>query len=174
MNPRDPTERGADRQGHKMSRTPLLHRIFVIGLWGKAIDGVLELIGGILLLLIPPATLHHLVIVLTQHELVEDPQDWLATTLRQAAAQLSVDSRLFGSGYLLIHGLVKIGIVVAVLQEKRWAYPVAIGVLGLFIGYQCYRLSYHFSLGLLLLTIFDAVIVWLTWREYRMSGAAKG
>lgn len=58
-----------------MPRTPLLNRIFVIGLWGKAIDGVLELIGGILLLVILPATLHHLVIVLTQHELVEDPHD---------------------------------------------------------------------------------------------------
>lgn len=42
-------------------------------------------------------------------------------------------------------------------------------MLGLFIAYQVYRLSYHFSLGLLLLTIFDAVIVGLTWREYRSS-----
>jgi uncharacterized membrane protein len=69
-----------------MRRSPLLHRVFVIGLWGKAIDGALELVGSVLLLLIPPATLHALVIALTQHELVEDPQDWLATTLRHAAA----------------------------------------------------------------------------------------
>ena len=25
----------------------------------------------------------------------------------------------------------------------------------------------HFSIGLTLLTIFDAVLVWLTWREYQ-------
>lgn len=36
----------------------VLHRVFVVGLWGKAIDGVLELIGGVLLVLIPPATLN--------------------------------------------------------------------------------------------------------------------
>jgi uncharacterized membrane protein len=26
----------------------------------------------------------------------------------------------------------------------------------------------HFSIGLTLLTIFDAVLVWLTWREYQV------
>ena len=137
-----------------MRRSPLLHRVFVVGLWGKAIDGALELVGGILLLLIPPATLNTLVIILTQHELVEDPQDWLAMTLRHTAAQLSVGSHLFGAAYLLAHGLVKLGVVAGVLRGHRWAYPVAISVLGAFIAYQIYRLSYAFSLGLLLLTIF--------------------
>lgn len=152
-----------------MHRTPLLHRIFVVGLWGKAIDGALELAGGLLLLLIPPATLNRLVIALTQHELVEDPRDWLAMTLRHAAAQLSVDSRLFGALYLLVHGLVKLGVVVGVLRGQRRAYPAAIGVLGLFMAYQVYRLSYAFSTGLLLLTIADAAIIGLTWREYTSS-----
>lgn len=100
---------------HRSSQS-VLHRVFVVGLWAKAIDGVLELVGGVLLLLIPPATLNALVIALTQHELVEDPQDWLAMTLRHAAAQLSVDSRLFGAIYLLAHGLVKLGVVAGVLR----------------------------------------------------------
>ncbi len=36
-----------------------------------------------------------------------------------------------------------------------------------FIVYQIYRMTFAFSLGLLGLTIFDAVVVWLTSREYR-------
>jgi uncharacterized membrane protein len=37
----------------------------------------------------------------------------------------------------------------------------------LFIGYQLYRLSYHYTLGLLLLTLFDVAMVVLTWHEER-------
>jgi hypothetical protein len=34
-----------------------------------------------------------------------------------------------------------------------------------FIAYQLYRLSEHLSVGLIALTLFDAALVWLTWRE---------
>jgi uncharacterized membrane protein len=36
-----------------------------------------------------------------------------------------------------------------------------------FIVYQVYRMTFAFSIGLLGLTIFDLVVVWLTYREYR-------
>jgi len=148
-------------------RADILHRVFTLGIWLKGFDGVLEIVGGVLLLVTNPSTLNRFVMVLTQHELVEDPKDWLATTMRHMVAQLSANTQLFGSLYLIIHGLVKLGIVVGVWQGYRSAYPVAIGFLSLFIAYQLYRLSYQPSLGLLLLTLFDVVIVGLTWREYR-------
>jgi uncharacterized membrane protein len=74
---------------------------------------------------------------------------------------------LFGAIYLLAHGLVKVILVAALLKNQLWAYPWTIGFLGVFIVYQLYRLSLKPSVGLTALTIFDAVIVWLTWREYR-------
>jgi uncharacterized membrane protein len=37
----------------------------------------------------------------------------------------------------------------------------------IFIGYQLYRIALDPSAGLIALTVFDAVIVTLTWREYR-------
>jgi len=147
-------------------RTIVLHRLFEAGMWVKGLDGVLEIIGGFLLLLRSPVALNRLVIILTQHELVEDPHDRLANALRATAAQLSTSTQLFGSVYLIAHGLIKIGVVVGVLRGHRWAYPAAIVLLGLFIAYQLYRLSYDYTLGLLLLTVFDMVMVGLTWREY--------
>jgi uncharacterized membrane protein len=42
-----------------------------------------------------------------------------------------------------------------------------IALLGAFIVYQLYRLSYGFSVGLTLLTLFDAFVLWLTVLEYR-------
>jgi uncharacterized membrane protein len=143
-----------------------LHTVFALGIWLKGLDGVLEMIGG-LLFVSSPVTLNRLVIALTQHELAEDPHDWLATTIRQAAAHLSLSTQLFSSIYLIVHGLLKILIVAGLWREYRWAYPLAIGALSVFIAYQIYRLSYHFSVGLLVLTLFDIVIVALTWREYR-------
>jgi uncharacterized membrane protein len=59
-------------------------------------------------------------------------------------------------------------LVALVLREKLWAYPWLIVLLLAFVGYQIYRLAWvHFSVGLTALTVFDAVLVWLTWREYR-------
>jgi uncharacterized membrane protein len=104
---------------------------------------------------------------LTQHELSEDSHDFLATRLLRTAHGLTGAAVVFGAVYLLAHGLVKVVLVAALLKNRLWAYPWMIGFLGIFIVYQIYRLSYKPSVGLTALTIFDAVIAWLTYREYR-------
>jgi uncharacterized membrane protein len=67
----------------------------------------------------------------------------------------------------LSHGIAKVVLVVALLRDQLWAYPWMIALLGAFIVYQVYRLSYRFSVGLLLLTLFDVFVVVLTVLEYR-------
>jgi uncharacterized membrane protein len=74
---------------------------------------------------------------------------------------------LFGAAYLLSHGLVKIVLVAALLRNKLWAYPWMIVFLIAFIAYQVYRMTFAPSIGLVALTIFDAFVAWLTYREYR-------
>ena len=46
-------------------RAKLLHRVFALGIWVKGIDGVLEIIGGVVLLLTSNAALNRLVITFT-------------------------------------------------------------------------------------------------------------
>jgi uncharacterized membrane protein len=58
-------------------------------------------------------------------------------------------------------------LVIALLLNKLWAYPSMIIILLIFIGYQLYRIVLNPSAGLITLTVFDALIVALTWREYR-------
>jgi uncharacterized membrane protein len=108
-----------------------------------------------------------LVAVLTQGELSEDPNDVIARYLLHTADGLTGSAVLFGAVYLLAHGAVKVGLVIALLLNKLWAYPCMITVLLIFIGYQLYRIVLQPSVGLVALTVFDAVIVVLTWREYR-------
>jgi uncharacterized membrane protein len=145
----------------------LLDQTFQIGIILKGLDGVLEVIGGLLLLVVSPATIDRIVTNLTMHELSEDPHDFLATHLMRTAHGLTGPAVLFGAVYLLSHGGVKIILVAALLKNQLWAYPWTIAFLGVFIAYQVYRLSVKPSVGLTLLTVFDAFLAWLTYREYR-------
>ena len=161
------------------TRTSMFHpkdwldRVFEIGIIAKGLNGVAELIGGLLLLFVSPTRLRHLAGALTQGELSEDPHDFIATHLLHSANGLTGDAVLFGAIYLLIHGLVKIVLVIALLLNKLWAYPWMITVLLIFIGYQLYRIALHPTFGLIALTAFDALIVALTWREYTRQRAAR-
>jgi uncharacterized membrane protein len=144
----------------------LLDQTFEVGIILKGLDGVLEVIGGLLLLVVSPATIDRVVTSLTQHELSEDPHDFLATHLLKTAHGLTGSAVLFGAAYLLAHGAVKVVLVAALLTNRLWAYPWMVGFLGVFIAYQAYRLRLKPSVGLTTLTVFDAVIAWLTYREY--------
>lgn len=151
----------AERRSRK-----LLDRTFFVSLILKGLDGVLELAGGVLLLVVTPAQIGAVVRLLTQHELNEDPHDLIANALLHLTNSLDVSATLFGAIYLLVHGVVKVSLVWAVLRGRLWAYPWLIGFLLVFIAYQGYELVVAFSWGLLLLTAFDIFIVFLTWREY--------
>lgn len=142
-------------------------RLFAIGIALKGLDGVLETIGGVLLLFATPAKIHRLVAIVTQHELSEDPRDFIATHLLHSTAGLSGGAVLFAAIYLMVHGLVKVALVIALFRNKLWAYPWMIAVLLAFIAYQIYQVLLDSTAGLIALSVFDVLIVVLTWREYR-------
>ena len=134
----------------------LLDRTFFINLILKGLDGVLELIGGILPLVISPAQIGAIARFLTQHEIAEDPHDLIANSLIDLTSSLNLSAALFGAIYLLLHGLVKVVLVWAVLRDQLWAYPWMIAFLLIFIVYQGYQIAGSFSWGLTLLTAFDS------------------
>ena len=147
--------------------TTNLDRAFEVTLILKGLDGLLEIVGGLILLLVPTATLNQFLTTLTQHELSEDPGDFFVTRLLPLGQHLIESSASFAGLYLLLHGVIKVVLVGAVFADRLWAYPWMIGFLLAFIGYQSYRFVLEPSAGLAALTIFDAVMVWLTAREYR-------
>ena len=150
-----------------MASESALDRTFRISVGLKGLDGLLEIVGGVALLFIAPATLQSWARTLTAHELAQDRHDFIATHLLHSASQLSRSTTLFGAVYLLSHSIAKVVLVVALLRNQLWAYPWMIALLGVFIVYQVYRLSIRFSVGLTLLTVFDIFVVWLTVLEYR-------
>ncbi|WP_018430438.1 MULTISPECIES: DUF2127 domain-containing protein [Hyphomicrobiales] len=145
-----------------------IHQVFRISVLLKGAHALVECAGGIALALIGNDTIQHIVNTLTQEELVEDPHDFLATHLLSWAQSFSVETRHFYAFYLLSHGIVKLLLVAGLLKGRMWAYPASLVVLGLFIVYQLYRFSYTHGVGLIVLTVFDVIVMWLIWHEYRV------
>ncbi|HET7528982.1 MAG TPA: DUF2127 domain-containing protein [Candidatus Saccharimonadales bacterium] len=142
-------------------------KAFRISIYLKGLDGLLEIAGGVLLLIISPSQINHLARWLTHGELSEDPKDFVATHILKTAHHLTGAALTFGAVYLLAHGVVKVVLVYEVIRDHLWAYLALISVTALFIIYQSYRMAVKFTFGMLLLTIFDVVVVYLTQNEYR-------
>ena len=143
-----------------------LHRLFQVAVLIKGIDGVLETIGGVLLVLVSPDTVHRLIILLTQHELAEEADDWVIMALRHLAERFSVEAKHFASGYLIGHGVLKVFLAVSLFRERLWAFPFALFVLAVFVAYQLHRFGRTHSMVLLMLTLLDVVVMALIWREF--------
>lgn len=141
--------------------------VFRISLIVKAVDALAEIIGGIFLLFITPHDIESFVHWLTRSELAEDPHDFTANFLMHSVAHLSAGSTTFGAIYLLSHGVIKMFVIINVLRNKYWAYPLLIIVILGFIIYQGISLAHHFGYGLTLLTIFDIFVVVMTWFEWQ-------
>ena len=152
--------------GSKAARERMFHRLFEIGIWVKGIDGVIETVGGILLLAVSLDAINRYVIKLTEKEIEEDSGDLIANALRHAAHHMTPGSKRIAGAYLVGNGVVKVFLAVGVLRGRIWCYPVAMAVITLFIVLQCLRLSFHFSWTMFLATIVDVIIVLLIWKEY--------
>ncbi|HVB15222.1 MAG TPA: DUF2127 domain-containing protein [Stellaceae bacterium] len=143
-----------------------LHRFFEISLVLKAIFAGGEILAALGAFLVTPRYLPQLIEAITRAELTEDPRDLVANYLVHWAQHLSVGTQRFMALYLLSHGVIKLWVIVGLLRERLWYYPVALIVFGIFIIYQLYRFSFTQSSWLLVITAVDFVVVGLTWHEY--------
>lgn len=144
------------------------HRLYDLSMFIKGFDGVLECIGGLLLFFISHARLDALATFLTQHELSQDSDDQIANAVLLYIRDLPNGAKVFGALYLLAHGVLKVFLAYNLLRERYWVFPIALAILGVFVGYQSYRLLIHFSYGIALFTSFDLVVIWFVWNEYAM------
>jgi len=153
----------------RLRRRDIQHIFFRVTVLFKGIDGVVETIGGITLLIVNRQDIQHFIHMVLRHELLEDPNDPVANYLMRTAAGLSANTETFAALYLLVHGAVKLGLVTALWQHRLWAYPLAGVVLSLFVIYQGIRFSFTHSVVLLMLTVIDVVIIALLPGEYHRT-----
>lgn len=147
------------------------HDSFLIGIWFKAAVGALQLIAGIAVLAVSQVALAAWVARWTTPELTEEPHSHIAIWLNSGVSDLGAGSRTFVTIYLISHGVIKLALIWAMLRRKMWAYPLSMWVIGSFIAYQLYRFASTHSMSLVVLSVLDAVVVYLIWHEYRTRKA---
>jgi uncharacterized membrane protein len=153
----------------KQADAPPSARLFRTVILLKGLNGLVEIFGGIALWLLGPGRIINGVYRITQDKLSKDPHELVAKHLRDAASHLSVSGEHFMAAYLLINGVVKVVLVLALQRGKLWAYPLAMAVFGCLVAYQLYRFTFTHGVGLILLSAFDLLLIWLVWREYRIA-----
>jgi len=144
-----------------------LDKLYEIGILIKGFDGAIELLGGLFLLIMPGSIIMHITHALVDTELNRNPSDLLATKVLHYGTQLAQGRNAFAIAFLLTHGIVKVGLVIALLRQKLWAYPVALVVLSIFLLYQIYLVFTQSTVAMILLSILDAIIIFLVWREWK-------
>jgi uncharacterized membrane protein len=147
-------------------RGSLLDQSFKAGIAIKGFDGLIESIGGVLLLFIKPSAMNEFFRFVILHDLPGKYDEMLVAHLFHWTQALEHGGKVFASVYLITHGLSKALLVAGLWMNKLWAYPLTIVVFGLFCVYQIHRYTHTHSIFLVLLTIFDLILIYLTWREY--------
>lgn len=141
-------------------------RLFRVAIAIKGLDGGLQLLAGIVLVVVPATAITRLVDMVVTRELVGDPMGKLAVHLHAVAAHFAGGTRSFAIAYLLLHGIIKIALVVALWRKLMPAYPIAVAALGAFVVYEVLRAARTHSIALPIFAALDVVIIFLVVREY--------
>ncbi len=151
-------------------RRETVHRLFGVSILIKGLDGVLEVIGGVLLAF-SPGTVTGAIAFWTTHELAKEPGNWIANAVQRSLQSFSSDTQHFVTAYLIGHGLIKVLLVAGLWREKLWAFPTSLAFLAIFLVYQLYRFAHTHSIALLGLAILDAIVIGFIAREYQFRKA---
>lgn len=153
---------------HAASRSrKALHGTFQLSILLKGLFALFESITGATLYFVPRRMLNRIAVTIGTLDLSQNRHDFINVHLRHLLAGVTGTGRHFAAAYLISHGVVKIVLVVELLRNRLWAYPLMIVVIGVFVGYQCYRFSLTHSPAMAALTVFDLGVIALTALEYR-------
>jgi uncharacterized membrane protein len=156
-------------------RPQLLHDAYLGAILIKGFDGAVETLAGLVIALTGPERIYAWVFRLTAPELNGGQHHPALHAIRSGAAQLATGPHHFVTFYLLVHGLLKFAIAVALLKgTARWVFPVTSLILTGFIAYMSWRLSLRWSDWLLGAALFDLLTLGLVLNEWRAHGDRNG
>jgi uncharacterized membrane protein len=132
----------------------------------KGAISLFEIIVGLIVLFIPVHYFTSLAEFITRSEIIEDPNSFFANHIMSSAETITTIGTLYIGLYLISRGGIKLGLIVALLKNKLWAYPWSLGALGCFVAYQLYEIVKTHSLAIIAVTLFDFVVMYFIWEEY--------
>lgn len=140
--------------------------IYKIAILLKGINGIFEVILGIVIAFISSTQVYKIISRILHHELTTDPSDFIANYILSFVQGVSFGTKEFIAAYIFIHGVINLGLFYTVWNKKMHFYPIAIIILVLLAVYQVFRLLHKFSILLAVITIIDFAIIFFVVNEY--------
>ncbi|PTQ80652.1 putative membrane protein [Trichococcus patagoniensis] len=153
--------------GKQLNKNSVINIGFYIGLGIKAINALVEFVGGCLMLTLSHERLNRVIHMIALPELREDPKDIVMNYFIGIGQNLSISSQHSVAIYLLLHGAIKLAVIGLLWKKIMWSYPLAMLVFGLFVAYETYIYMNSQSDLLLLTIIIDAAIIIMIFLESR-------
>jgi len=147
-----------------------VHLAYLGTLAVKGFDGAVETVAGLVIFLTGPQRIYRWVVRITAPELYDSSHVAAVHAIRRGAEHLATTGAHFVEFYLVVHGLLKLALVLVLLRGGgRWIFPVGALILVGFIGYMSWRLNQHWSDWLLGFALFDALTLALVLNEWAKS-----
>jgi uncharacterized membrane protein len=154
-------------------RRTLFHRAYQGAIAIKGLDGAVEFVAGLIIALVGSRQVYHFAIWATAPEIARHPDSHAVHAIRHGAYNFAQHPHRFVIIYLLVHGLLKIGLVINLFIEHMWIFPVSTAVLLGFIGFMSFKLAAHWSPWLFAFALFDGVTLALVLNEWRMRAKTR-
>jgi len=153
------------------------YKLIDVGFYGglglKALNALVENIGGWLILMITPQWLNQVILHYALPELRQDPNDPLMNRLITMGQNFTDSTQNSIAIYMILHGALKLMVIYLLWKKYLWAFPLGIAVFGVFIVYELYSYMHSQSLLMLIIVVFDLLILALIVLEYRRLELAK-
>jgi uncharacterized membrane protein len=147
--------------------------LFDLSLILKAVGGAFEILGGIVIALVPPEFVRRIADLATAGELAGDPDDFIATHLRLWAHAYALHAHDLLALIVGLDGAFKLALIALVLRGYRIGYPLLILALGALGGYEAYRAVTTSNVLLAAAVGLDLLIIGLAAHEYRVRYSSQ-
>ena len=140
------------------------YQLFKGGVLIKAGIGVVEIIVGIVFIVLNQGAIGSLAHFLIPASLAGGS---IEAIIQSGLHDIFLYSNAFWAFIFLSHGFTKIILTYGLLRDMIWAYIASLIVFSYFIINQIYNDIFHHSVALELITLFDIIVVFLIFYEYR-------
>jgi uncharacterized membrane protein len=154
-------------------RPAVFHLAYLVAIIIKGFDGLIETVAGLIIAIYGSQRVYDFAVWATAPEIAKHPDSHAVHAIRHGAYGLAHSSHKFAVVYLLAHGVLKLGLVVNLLIEHLWIFPVSIAVLLGFIAFMAAKLAAHWSPWLFAFAMFDVFTVALIANEWRVRWAQR-
>lgn len=148
------------------------YKLFKTGVLIKLGIAIIEIIAGLAFYFMSYETMNA-VVTAVLHVVIKNPNSGAWNLVNSGFRDLVVYSTSFWAFIFLSHGVTKILLTQGLLRNKMWAYIGSLIVFSYFIINQIYQALRNPSFALEFITVFDIVVVFLIFYEYRHHTARR-